>query len=254
MACAYFTKTNSVSIRLPDGFSIFSAEAKAVNLALDKIETSYEKYMIFTDSLSLIQSIENRNLKNPIIGSIIRRIHELRLKNNEIRFCWVASHCGIAGNEHADLMARRALNYSIHHFLFPYSDKIPMIKKYLISKWQRRWNQANDDYLQEIKPVIGPPFLVHSCRKDQVVLNRIRLGSTRLTHSFLMEGKDKPNCIFCHSNIPISVKHVILYCSHFSHIRAQHFRNVQNMKDLFDLIDVKNILGFLKETAIYQKT
>ena len=98
----------------------------------------------------------------------------------------------------------------------PYTDKIPLIQKFLIDKWQRRWNQATEDKLREIKPVIGPTFIIQSSRKDQVVLNRIRLGCGRLSHSHLMERKSKPKCHFCNSYIRICIKHVILDCTFFS--------------------------------------
>ena len=48
-------------MRIPDGSSIFTAEAKAIDLALDLIadcETS-NKFIIFSDSLSVLKSIDH---------------------------------------------------------------------------------------------------------------------------------------------------------------------------------------------------
>ena len=254
VACAYVTKYGSIGVRLPDGISIFTAEAKAVELAIKAIKALpfSKQFMIFTDSLSLLQTIENQNLRNPIIGSILRNIHEIRKQDKEIRFCWIPSHTGIAGNDKADQAAKRALNDNIRPIKIPYTDKIPLIQKFLIDKWQRRWNQATEDKLREIKPVIGPAFIIQSSRKDQVVLNRIRLGCGRLSHSHLMERKSKPKCHFCNSYIRICIKHVILDCTFFSAIRSKFF-SVNNMKELFDTVEVTNILEFLKETGLYNK-
>ena len=52
--------------RLPDKASIFSAELHAVFLALDHVETSdKDKFVIFTDSQSCLQSIKGQEWKNP---------------------------------------------------------------------------------------------------------------------------------------------------------------------------------------------
>ena len=55
----------------PDGSSIFTAEAKAIDLALDLIadcETS-NKFIIFSDSLSVLKSLDHTSSKNPQRGS-----------------------------------------------------------------------------------------------------------------------------------------------------------------------------------------
>ena len=127
--------------------------------------------------------------------------------------------------------------------------------RFLQSKWQSDWNKQTSNKLNGINPNLGPPFIVYSSRKDQVVINRIRIGHTRLTHSYLMEQENeekiKPKCQYC-NNHPLTVKHIIIECTYFTAIRSNYF-NACNMKDLFDNVDVNNILSFLKETLIYQK-
>ena len=67
-----------------------------------------------------------------------------------------------------------------------------------------------------------------------------------------MERIPQPVCQFCNINQPLTVKHVLIDCIHFAVTRQNYF-NVSNMKDLFDKVRADNILGFLKETALYQK-
>ena len=55
----------SETMRIPDGSSIFTAEAKAIDLALDFIadcETS-NKFVIFSDSLSVLKSLDDTSSK-----------------------------------------------------------------------------------------------------------------------------------------------------------------------------------------------
>ena len=57
VGCAVVSDDFSETMRIPDGSSIFTAEAKAIDLALDLIadcETS-NKFIIFSDSLSVLK-------------------------------------------------------------------------------------------------------------------------------------------------------------------------------------------------------
>jgi hypothetical protein len=50
-------------MRLPDNASIFTAEAKAIHLSLSYIEQhTHDIFVIFSDSLSVLISIKNKNL------------------------------------------------------------------------------------------------------------------------------------------------------------------------------------------------
>ena len=79
VACAYVTESGTSAIRLPDGASIFSAEAKAVIRALEYVKVStLKKFIIFTDSLSLVQSIDTQNIKNPLVVSILKQLSDIQ--------------------------------------------------------------------------------------------------------------------------------------------------------------------------------
>ena len=53
--------------RIPDDSSIFTAEAKAIDLALDFISTcdANNKFIIFSDSLSVLKAMNHTSSKNP---------------------------------------------------------------------------------------------------------------------------------------------------------------------------------------------
>ena len=135
----------------------------------------------------------------------------------------------------------------------PYTDKISHVKSSLINLWQQEWNRTADNKLFQIKPQLGSPYITHTCRKDQVILNRIRIGHSRLTHSFLMEQRNapRPRCHFCRTNKILTIKHIMIKCQYFNVIRSNYY-NVHNMKDLFEKVTVDKIINFLKETSLYQ--
>ena len=55
--------------RIPDDSSIFTAEAKSVDLALDFISTSDTNitFILFSDSLSVLKAMNHTSSKNPQI-------------------------------------------------------------------------------------------------------------------------------------------------------------------------------------------
>ena len=91
-------------------------QAKAIDLALDLIadcETS-SKFVIFSDSLSVLKSLDHTSSKNPQIQKLLEKHHDL----SEINvYCWIPSHIGIAGNESVDQKAKDSLN--LHPTNFP---------------------------------------------------------------------------------------------------------------------------------------
>ena len=68
VAAAAVTKNEIFSARLPNEASIFTAEAKAIQLAFEYIRiSSNNHFTIFSDSLSCLQSIKNMNIDHPYI-------------------------------------------------------------------------------------------------------------------------------------------------------------------------------------------
>ena len=67
VGCAV-TPSNHINMkRIPDVSSIFTAEAKAVDLALDFTRTcdTYKKSIILSDSLSVLKAMNSTSLKKP---------------------------------------------------------------------------------------------------------------------------------------------------------------------------------------------
>ena len=103
--------------------------------------------------------------------------------------------------------------------------------------------------MYHINPSIQPYFIAGLSRKDEVVIHRVRIGHTRLTHSYLMEGgliDDPPLCPYCF-DFSLSVKHLMIECDHFEVSRLRYYGGATDMGDLFQRFSHKHIIGFLKE-------
>jgi len=238
---------------LPDHSSIFSAEAKAILNSLKYVKVSHlSKFIIYSDSLSLLQSIQSFDSKNPYICKIYEQLNFVQAKNKIVRFCWVPSHCGIPGNERADVAAKAALNETESAILIPASDFKPKINQYIHNIWQQYWDKQIHNKLFEIKPLLHDPRYSLKNRKDQIVFNRLRIGHSRLTHSFLMDRLPLPVCPFCFSGDFLSIRHVLLDCLSFRMVRRRHFVYLQ-YSDIFTKVSPSSIIDFVKQIGIYSK-
>jgi ribonuclease HI len=138
VSAAAVTEGKVLSLRLPDHSSIFSVEARAVLLGYKIIEQSPRKcFLILSDSLSCLKSVENQNLQNPVVLGIIERLHKLLSCGLKISFVWVPSHIGIAGNTAADATANAALSLQLSETTVPYSDFKPLVAVYVNGVWQK---------------------------------------------------------------------------------------------------------------------
>ena len=238
--------------RIPDGSSIFTAEAKAVDLVLDFITTydANNKFIIFSDSLSVLKSMNHTSSKNPQIQKLLEKCQEL-LANKEIVLCWIPSHIGIQGNEMVDKQAKTSLSLEPNSLKNPFSNFKPSINNYVLDQWQTSWNNSIGNKLLEIKPTIDEhQSVARNIRKEEVVLARLCLGHTRVTHSYLLQGEEQPPCVGC--DAPFTVRHILLECGDFAQVRNNCF-HVDNMKELFQDIHINIVITFLRQLNPFNK-
>ena len=109
--------------------SIFTAEAMAINSALDFIANSRDtRHIIFPDSQGVLQALQTYNpssLNHPLIVKAKNKILEITYKtkiDHPLQLVWIPSHKGIFDNELADLYDKKATRATPENILVPYSD------------------------------------------------------------------------------------------------------------------------------------
>jgi len=243
--------TQKRTCRLLSQASVFSAEAKAISLALEIVETSRHKHFyIFSDSMSCLQAIHYQRLENPAILQILENCHILLSSQKYVQFCWIPSHVGIKGNEVADAAAKNAIHLPIaHNTQLPYTDLKQDINTYFYNVWQELWNITPFNKLQAVKPNLGVTKLHQVVnRRDQVVLHRARIGHTYLTHSYLLKRENNPDCQSC--QCLLTVQHILIDCPKFKTVRIRHFQ-ATSLSELFNKVRPLRIIDFLKEIKLY---
>jgi len=217
----YFTKTT----RLPNKASIFKAELHAISLALSLSFSVVKRRILlffFGLHMSSLEAIRGFKLEIDIAQNIVKDYTNLANSGKTIILCWIPSHVYIRGNERVDTAAKSALSLPITNMKLPACELIPRVSKFCLDEWQDIWDCCEFNKLHSIYATVGT--VKHSKNiscYDSVLLNRLRIGYSRLIHSYLLYGVDPPICQSC--GIPLTVKHILVECANLTDIREKYF-------------------------------
>ena len=218
---------------------------RAIVTALEEIKCSVaSKYIVFTDSLSCLQTLQSIKLEHPLIGMAIRKCFCFFFAQKDIIFCWLPCYNGIRGNERADSAAKSALDLPHTKVGVPYND----FKHFINIFFPLGITIANK--FHSVKPVLGDwQSSYRQCRKDEVVLCHTRIGHTHLTHSYILKKDPPPLCEHC--QCILTVHHILLECNHFAQERKYIFGR-RYVVESFGLHPTL-IMLFLKQIEFYYK-
>ena len=238
--------------RLPNKASIFRAELYAISLAVALLQRRREKnFIIFSDSMSSLEALSGFRVELDLVYNIIKDYTRLTNNGKTIVLCWIPGHVNIRGNEKADAAAKSALSLSVTNMKLPAHELIPRVSKFCLAEWQDIWNCCEGNKLHSIYTTVGT--VTHSkniSRYDSVIINRLRIGHCRLTHSYLLSGDDLPTCDTC--TLPLTVKHILLDCPSLQDIREKYFK-ASSLKELFESVDNQTIINCIEDTNFYHQ-
>lgn len=117
--------------------------------------------------------------------------------------------------------------------------------------WLQQWLAvAGINKLRTVKDTVRA-WNSSSCRtrRNQVILTRLRIGHTRLTHEYLMTRQEPPICEIC--NARLTVTHVLLECTRYLRERKLYI----TFNDISSLLNdnqnaVSEVLTFLKAIGL----
>ena len=168
-------------------------------------------FSIFTDSKSLILALHHLDSTNPLILQIHSAIQCVQSSNKTLSICWCPAHVGVPLNEAADDAARQAAQSNAEpvQLSVPYKDLYSAIKSSVKNSWQEVWSNTHGNELRSIKDsIVASPQSADHNRKSSIIITRLRIGHTRLTHQHLMERRLAPHCPFC-ANDTFTVKYLL---------------------------------------------
>lgn len=261
--CAVVVEDGATSgHRLPPEASVYTSELFAILSALTVFSSLPQQYCtIFSDSQSALYAMRNYHSLHPILLQIHSWLIKMSSRHKRVDFCWVPSHTNIRGNEAADAAARAAAISARPFSLLslPHRDYYPLIRAASFGVWQEEWTAVTDNKLRTIKGVVHPWHSSLKSRRMEIILTRLRIGHTLLTHGHLMERRPPPFCDDC--LVPLTVAHLLLECPSLAEERLA-FLNVPSdgtflLADILSprgaRFSVPNLLSYLQATDIYNK-
>lgn len=253
VGASVITGMNILNFSMPPECSIYTGELYAIAEAI-KLSSSYnaKDTVIFTDSLSSIQGIKQLYPKHPTLKNIKRQLYELRIEGKNIELVWIPSHIGIQGNERADIAAKNASVDPASRILqkIPYTDMKHTIHDYTRNLWRERWREVQNKKLYEINPNLNPIQYSGLSRKHQVILTRLRIGHTKITHQHLIQRDEAEVCDTCHTTL--NVKHILLECISYQQQRDDASLSSE-LRTILSPQNINNLVTFLKSINIFCK-
>ena len=176
-----------------------------------------------------------------------------RLPQDKVSIEWVLSHVNIFGNEQADQLASESIKGNIISSIPPSQVQMKAaIRKFSRDIWTTQVKGMDQSNIR-FKTNIGPMAYSDIHRSKQVVMTRIRLKVTKLTHAHYFTNSPPRICNAC--NVILSLEHLFIYCPLHMNQRQRLTAQCQKENLSFDLDDITSppfpadlIIKFLEET------
>ncbi|KAL1447823.1 hypothetical protein WDU94_012328 [Cyamophila willieti] len=260
-ACAFTYDNKPCRIKLNSSCSVFTAEMFAIYHCLEYISRAdfrrKDNFVIFSDSKSAVQCLMQTFPKNPICLNIRSLLLDLEILHGvKVLFTWIPSHQGIAGNVLVDSAANEAHGTYDLNIKELTADDIQSAYKHIPeTEWKCEWQDILlSNKLRRIKDNVKPwSSSNRHNRREEVVLSRLRIGHTSLTHGHLMEKKDPPLCSSC--MVPLTVYHILSVCPMLEDYRKKVRLRSKCLKWMLSNSDnvASQVIRFLRVTKLFNK-
>lgn len=240
------------SALLPDGCSVFTAELVAISRALEHICTCRGvSYLVCSDSLSGLQAIDLCYTRHPLVATIQESVYALERSGRSVVFVWTTGHVGITGNELVDRLAKLATRKPLLDIGVPECDHRSVLHHKVLGIWDAEWHSLPAvNKLRTIKEhTTAWRSSLLASRRDSVVLCRLRIGHTWLTHGFLLRHEDPPCCRY---GSRLTVAHILVDCPLLA-AQRRHFNLSDSLQSILgdDASTANLVLSFIRDAGFY---
>ncbi|XP_075680453.1 uncharacterized protein LOC142646148 [Dermatophagoides pteronyssinus] len=213
--------------RLANYCTVYQAEQFAIERAAFWLKDKQSTAIIYTDSLSTVNAINNRWNTDYLI-------HQIRtwIKDNHICIKWIRGHQQNIGNELADKLAKEATTMNnITFFFCPFNYLKKIIRWITTIKWNRLWLSSNNGRVTRL----FFPTIFHrrnsNLSPDYVITQFISNHGDFRGYLYRINRANDP---YCNCGALEDSIHLIFHCQNFSFLRILiNFGNNFNLSNFF---------------------
>ena len=211
--------------------SNYIAEQHAISNALTHINYHFDNNpqqitdtIIFTDSLSTLEALENGSDTSKDITHLKWSLHNLMSRHSiRVVLQWIPAHTGIPGNERADALAKQGASLPQPDVPVAYSTCCQMIKANSKEEWMNNWSTGKTGrhmYGHMSKPLLKDP--INNLRRgDQSLIFQLRTQHVPLNcHLNRIGVKESAACPLC-DHPSETVEHLLIDCRRLTELRGR---------------------------------
>jgi len=188
----------------------FDGEVEGIRTALRLLNLHHNKFeraVIFSDSEAAILSAGSTETVMSTEARVCQvLIRQLKAKHKQIALQWIPGHCQIAGNEHADALAKKGAKITQTHIRETSYHYIKLHLKQVFQNVHRhelKTKLSQKPWKQEIATILDWP------RRKAVAEFRLFFGHVCLgTHLYRIGIHPDPYCMLCSLREPMDRNHL----------------------------------------------
>ena len=219
----------------------FEAEVLAIKHSISKLSQAFESKpniktncVVFSDSQSVLKTLDEQNYSTKAIRDLALHISLFIEKFNITLYLqWIPSHCGIQGNERADMLAKREASMIQPEKCVSQSTVKKILKSNKSIEWHNQWalnDKGRSMFNFVTKPNKKDP-INYLKRKKQVVIFRLRTNHIQLNSHLSRITKDhEPSCPLCGYREE-TVNHFLFDCPRLQDLRMQYLPTFPNREN-----------------------
>ena len=214
----------NLMFKLPDGLSIYYAEAFAILQALLFIEKrNIQSFCIISDSLQVLKHLKYQEYNiSPHPNILFQILHIFNQKDFiKAKIKWIPAHCSIPHCDKADKLAKLASTIQQEE-RFPYykEEASSAIKIWSREKWELEWVRDKSCQYQKNFELQKACTTLKAPRRAEVIWYRLRLMHSKLNACLFKIGKHSDGlCTVC--NIKEDCTHFLLNCKKTEKLRKE---------------------------------
>lgn len=248
-------ETTAQKFKLPSYCTVYQAELLAILKATEAVlKSTATSFGIYSDSKSSLQSLNNRQVNNPIVFKIKENLHKINNQSKNLSLYWIKAHAGHAENERADQLAKEAaikLKKKADYELCPISFVKSQIRLRTLDEWNRRYQKGETAAVTKLffPDIKQAHKTIRKIKTDNIITQLLtgHGGFSEYLHRF--KCKEDPSCI-CEPGVSETVQHVIFDCPMYQKKRYETELKIGNaikLERAKELIIDKNFIEYCKK-------